>query len=219
MNCGHKVQRSTFNLQVSPSNSITINSMPFYDGPIEVVEQIIVAIDEPRDLLSLGLCSKALYGLIFPYHIQLRRVKCDVLQDDFWEVLSNYPHLAKLVRRLQIVRLGSELVKKNPIHPLVLSKTFSLIPLSSLRLSEGNRSASLPMLLTAIGYMNLTEFSWNSDISTYIHPLTVLRTVFRCNRGLRNLRLIYFLKGREASWDYSPLAVRFYFLEPALVSH
>ncbi|KIJ42340.1 hypothetical protein M422DRAFT_105347, partial [Sphaerobolus stellatus SS14] len=66
----------------------------------EILEEIISNIERPKDLLNLALASKLFKDIIIPNHIQLRVIRCNVYQDDFWKILIEKPILAANIRSL-----------------------------------------------------------------------------------------------------------------------
>ena len=75
----------------------------FFNRPIEIIEHIISAVDEPRDLLALTLSTKGLYGLIVTYALQLCRIRCGPAQQRVWGILAVQTHLAVIMRALNLI--------------------------------------------------------------------------------------------------------------------
>ncbi|KIJ33153.1 hypothetical protein M422DRAFT_99407, partial [Sphaerobolus stellatus SS14] len=64
----------------------------------EILEDIVSHIDIHKDLLNLALVSKLFKDIIIPNHIQLRRIRTHVYQDDLWKILIDKPILAANIR-------------------------------------------------------------------------------------------------------------------------
>lgn len=179
-----------------------------YNVPIEILERIIASIDDPRDLLTFAVCSKAVYRLVIPYPIQLRRIRCDISQNNLWNVFLNHPHLAMMVRKLHVARLGSSIMT---LYPPPLPGTLSFTTVSLQRYFENPYSNPILLVTAAMRYMDLNEFSWESGVSTDIHILDLLRALFHFNRRLKTLRLTYLLRNIRSLQDHTPpLAVSYY---------
>ncbi|KIJ34149.1 hypothetical protein M422DRAFT_99314, partial [Sphaerobolus stellatus SS14] len=55
--------------------------------PFDILEEVVFAIDHPRDLLSFALISRALYDIIVPQHIQYRYICSDPRRAKLWNEL------------------------------------------------------------------------------------------------------------------------------------
>jgi len=73
----------------------------------DVLEHIVSFVDSPQDLLSLAMASKQLESLIIPYHLHLRRIRCDPVMVSLWLTLSNKPAFCQRIRYLELVPSGS----------------------------------------------------------------------------------------------------------------
>ncbi|KAH7100285.1 hypothetical protein BKA62DRAFT_706582 [Auriculariales sp. MPI-PUGE-AT-0066] len=71
--------------------------------PNETLDRVAFYIPNQRDLLSLALCSKRLYSIIFPRHFPYRTVNCKLSNKAVWDHFIAHPMLACNVRRLEIM--------------------------------------------------------------------------------------------------------------------
>lgn len=71
--------------------------------PIELLEEILSHVDRPKDLLSLALASRSLYTTIIPHHLDFRDIRCDPQRKGLWASLAQQPHLARSIRRLELI--------------------------------------------------------------------------------------------------------------------
>ncbi|KIJ49106.1 hypothetical protein M422DRAFT_99480, partial [Sphaerobolus stellatus SS14] len=60
----------------------------------ELFEQIVDEVGKSNDLLSLALTCRAFYQVIIPWHLEYRRITCDVERTSVWKSLCDKPYLA-----------------------------------------------------------------------------------------------------------------------------
>lgn len=71
--------------------------------PTEILDSIMAHLDSKRDLLSVALCCKHLYDVVFPRHFDYRVIRCKVSSTSVWNHLLMNTGLARNVRRLDII--------------------------------------------------------------------------------------------------------------------
>jgi hypothetical protein len=77
--------------------SLSLDSLPD-----EVIEKVLDHIDLSGHLLSLALTSHHLQGIIVPFHIGCRSIRCFASNVETWTVFSDIPLYGQRVRRLHI---------------------------------------------------------------------------------------------------------------------
>ncbi|KIJ27589.1 hypothetical protein M422DRAFT_271194 [Sphaerobolus stellatus SS14] len=124
----------------------------------ELLELILGYIDDPKDVYSAGLTSKVLYKIAIPFHLQLRRIRCDQWNENLWRQFLNQNILAANVRWLEIdcgIPIGS---------PRERVPAFLVEPQSSRITNSQMHPVSLP---TAVSKMsNLNRFCWREYRNT-----------------------------------------------------
>jgi hypothetical protein len=71
--------------------------------PKEIMLAILEEVDEPRDLLSLALCSHSFKRIIIPRHLSLRHIRHDHKKASLWKYLVDRPVIAARLRKLEVV--------------------------------------------------------------------------------------------------------------------
>ncbi|OCB85043.1 hypothetical protein A7U60_g8000 [Sanghuangporus baumii] len=118
--------------------------------PTENLDEIASYVDSKRDLLSLALSCKRMYGVIFPRHFEYRVIRCKISNIAVWSYFANSRALASNVRRLEILDERSTEIPRIPSDILAsdtelessddeLDKIWStLLKCQSLRMIEVN---------------------------------------------------------------------------------
>ncbi|KIJ42341.1 hypothetical protein M422DRAFT_31314 [Sphaerobolus stellatus SS14] len=119
----------------------------------EILEDVVSEINLPQDLLNLALASKLFKDIVIPNHIQLRRIRCHIYQDDLWEILTEKPILAANIRSLQIG--FGRYIQEEQIVPSMFST------------SLGKPKSDSQYFFKALNKMNrLTQFNMNTTSQT-----------------------------------------------------
>ncbi|KAL5521723.1 hypothetical protein ACEPAF_2471 [Sanghuangporus sanghuang] len=82
--------------------------------PTENLDEIAPYVDSKRDLLSLALSCKRMYGVIFPRHFEYRVIRCKISNIAVWSYFANSRALASNVRRLEILDERSTEIPRIP---------------------------------------------------------------------------------------------------------
>ncbi|KAF8522605.1 hypothetical protein BU17DRAFT_86875 [Hysterangium stoloniferum] len=83
-----------------PQPSATLANLPD-----QTLDRLLCEIDHPRDLLALALTSRIFNEIVFgpQSHMNFRWIICDPRRKHMWKELSQNPHLAARIRRVELV--------------------------------------------------------------------------------------------------------------------
>jgi len=182
--------------------------------PLELLEQIISAIEKPNDLLSCGLTSKHLHDIIIPFHIQFRIIRTPLSQIGLWKLLSSQPRLAANVRYLTVVGETEE-PRVDPslqIPAFVRDQTQST---SVVKLPSSKQVDSyLEEFLTSLNLMrNLAWLYW-TPVHISPHASVALPSIIStigCNKLAKELWLVHFTDRMHETTGWN-LALQVHFL-------
>lgn len=128
------------------------------DIPVELVDKILTFIDSSRDLHSLLLSTKYIYGVV-KRHSDYRHIRCSIIQGyDLWAVLAVDKSLAANVRVLEIQPESHD--SYTPLKTMLLPSTLYNTPIRralKLMQAEAMLTAALPNLT------NLNVFRWTDS--------------------------------------------------------
>ncbi|KIJ44655.1 hypothetical protein M422DRAFT_779290 [Sphaerobolus stellatus SS14] len=78
-----------FDVTSNHEHQLSLSSQPF-----DILDRIAFAIENPRDILALGLTSRQSHDIVFPEHIEYRNLSCHLNRTEIWEILRTNPGLA-----------------------------------------------------------------------------------------------------------------------------
>ncbi|KIJ42335.1 hypothetical protein M422DRAFT_254406 [Sphaerobolus stellatus SS14] len=122
-----------------------------------ILEDIVSHIDIHKDLLNLALVSKLFKDIIILNHIQLRRIRTHVYQDDLWKILIDKPILAANIRTLEV---GFDWPMQGTNNNRIIPSMFAAL------LADPREVRNSPhLLLDALKKMNrLIEFNFDTTV-------------------------------------------------------
>ncbi|GJJ14296.1 hypothetical protein Clacol_008560 [Clathrus columnatus] len=74
---------------------------PIFNIPFELLYQIILFIDLPKDLLSFALTCRSFRNIIIPDFLKYCKTRCSFLGDETWSTLAERPILCERVKFLE----------------------------------------------------------------------------------------------------------------------
>jgi len=138
----------------------------------ETLDHIASFVDEPKDLLAVGVASRRLKEIVIPHHIEFRQIRCDAFRYSVWKALSQKPRLCGLIRKLHLFDEREE----DDVSMIVILP-FSLLEGGTednlRRFRKGKRvQKCFEALFKATSHMsNLTSFSWRMEEDSTRFPL------------------------------------------------
>lgn len=71
--------------------------------PVEILNYIFFFVEDPRDLLQIGLSSKQFCSIVIPHHIDYRRIICTLGHVELWKRLIRHPALGSQLASLEFL--------------------------------------------------------------------------------------------------------------------
>lgn len=147
--------------------------------PLEILDQLALALEDPHDLLSLSLTCKTWKRIILPSHIEFRCIRCTLNELWLWKLLSQKQHLASGIRKLAILSPANSAMNKSvPRSTQIIAQKQNT---TLTKLTEEEETPAIKCVIRAIEYMvHLQEFCWddsvcfNDDIYSQMDLLQVL---------------------------------------------
>jgi hypothetical protein len=129
--------------------------------PTEILDAIVFYVDSKRDLLSLALSCRRMYGIVFPRHFDYRTIKSKVSSISVWNHLIVHRSLARNVRRLEIL---DERSTESETHPPGISTSETDLESSDDELGFHDKQERY--LISALTKMSaLQSFYWSCNHS------------------------------------------------------
>ncbi|KIJ57351.1 hypothetical protein M422DRAFT_219252 [Sphaerobolus stellatus SS14] len=159
--------------------SFQMDDAPQHLLPVEILENIVLEVDRPLDLLSMALCNKALLSSIIPSHMEFRDIQCDLKTLSIWKKLIQRPFLARRLRKL--------IVTSNP------ETTIPRMPPRAKPASGGVYDVAINMLAQVLRLTDLDIFRWDAGEIGFDRIAMLLDDLVATNIQLQELRLKLFV--------------------------